>query len=60
MIRYNKWEVVSGLVFPKEITWYKMDKSGLPTEPEKPATKFTLPLLSQGKIGVSFFEKPIK
>jgi hypothetical protein len=60
MIRYNKWEVVSGLVFPKEITWYKMDESGLPTEPEKPATKFTLPLLSQGKIGASFFEKPIK
>jgi hypothetical protein len=60
IIKYNKWENVNGLVLPKEITWYKKDKNGMPTEPAKPATKFTLPLVSQGKLGASFFEKPAK
>jgi hypothetical protein len=60
IIKYNKWENVNGLVLPKEITWYKKDKNGMPTEPEKPAIKFTLPLVSQGKLGASFFEKPVK
>jgi len=60
IIRYNKWENVSGLVLPKEITWYRMDEKGMPTEPEKPAIEFTLPLLSQAKLAASFFEKPIK
>lgn len=57
LIRYNSWENVNGLVLPKEITWYKKDENGLPTEPVKPATQFTLPLVSQGKLAASFFEK---
>lgn len=60
IIKYNKWENVNGLVLPKEITWYKMDENGVPTEPAKPATEFTLPLISQGKLADSFFEKPVK
>lgn len=60
IIKYNKWENVNGFVFPSEITWYKKDENGLPTEPAKPATVFTLPLVSQGKLSGSFFEKPVK
>ena len=60
VIRYNKWENVNGLVLPKEITWYKKDENGVPTEPAGPATEFTLPLISQGKLGDSFFEKPVQ
>ena len=60
IIKYNKWENVNGLILPKEITWYKKDEKGNPTEPAKPATKFTLPLVSQGKLADSFFEKPVK
>ena len=59
-IKYNKWENVNGLMLPKEIIWYKMDKNGVPTEPARPATEFTLPLISQGKLADSFFEKPTK
>jgi len=58
LIKYNKWENVNGLVLPKEITWYKKDDAGNPTEPARPATEFTLPLISQGKLADSFFEKP--
>ncbi len=60
IIKYNKWENVNGLVLPKEITWYKKDKNGLPTEPRGKALEFTLPLISQGKLADSFFEKPVK
>ena len=60
IIRYNLWENVNGLVLPKEITWYKKDENGMPLEPAKPATKFTLPLVSKGKLAASFFEKPVK
>jgi hypothetical protein len=60
LIRYNKWENVNGLVLPKEITWYQKDEAGTPTEPVKPATEFTLPLVSQGKLADSFFDKPVK
>ena len=60
LIRYNSWENVNGLMLPKAITWYKKDENGVPTEPARPATEFTLPLLSQGKLADSFFEKPIK
>ena len=59
VIRYHKWENVNGLVLPKEITWYKKDENGVPTKPAKPATEFTLPLVSQGALADSFFEKPI-
>lgn len=58
IIRYNKWENVSGIILPKEITWYKKDENGMPTEPARPATEFTLPLLSQAKLADSFYEKP--
>lgn len=60
LIKYNKWENVNGLILPKEITWYKKDEKGMPTKPANPATKFTLPLVSQGKLADSFFEKPVK
>jgi hypothetical protein len=60
LIKYNKWENVNGLVLPKELTWYKKDEKGMPTEPARPATEFTLPLISQGKLADSFFEKPAK
>jgi hypothetical protein len=58
IIKYNKWENVNGLMLPSEITWYKMDEKGTTTEPAKPATVFTLPLVSEGQLGTSFFEKP--
>tara|TARA_R110002126_G_scaffold277373_3_gene423216 strand:+ start:238 stop:1002 length:765 start_codon:yes stop_codon:yes gene_type:complete len=58
IIKYNKWENVNGLVLPKELTWYKKDENGMPTEPARPATEFTLPLISQGKLADSFFAKP--
>ena len=60
LIKYNKWENVNGLILPKEITWYKKDEKGVPTEPSRPATVFTLPLVSQGKLADSFFAKPAK
>jgi len=60
IIRYNKWENLSGLLLPKEITWYKMSEGGLPIEPEKSIIEFTLPLASHGKLPSSFFEKPLK
>jgi hypothetical protein len=60
IIKYNKWENTSGLILPKEITWYKTDEKGMPTIPERPATEFTFPLISQGKLADSFFEKPTK
>ena len=58
IIKYNKWENANGLLLPKEITWYQMDENGMPTIPAKPATEFTLPLVSQGKLSDSFFENP--
>ena len=58
IIKYNSWENVAGLVLPKEITWYKKDENGMPTVPARPATIFTLPLLNEGKLSDSFFEKP--
>jgi hypothetical protein len=60
IIKYNKWENVNGLVLPKEITWYKKDENGNPTEPARPATKFTLPLVSKAKLADSFFAKTAK
>lgn len=60
IIKYDKWENVNGLILPKEITWYKKDEIGNPTEPARPTTEFTLPLLSQGKLADSFYKKPVK
>lgn len=58
IIKYNKWENVNGLILPYEITWYKMNEKGMPTTQQGPATVFTLPLISEGKLGTSFFAKP--
>lgn len=60
IVKYNRWGNTNGLVLPKEIIWYKTDETGMPTAPERPATKFTLPLISEVKLADSFFEKPIK
>ncbi len=60
IIKYNKWVNVNGVILPKELIWYKQDENGNPTEPARPATEFTLPLLSQGKLADSFFEKPVQ
>ena len=58
LIRYNSWEKVNGFLLPKAITWYKKDDKGMPLEPARPATEFRLPLVSQGQLADSFFEKP--
>ena len=58
LIRYNSWEKVNGFLLPKAITWYKKDDKGMPLEPARPATEFTLPLVSQAQLADSFFEKP--
>ncbi len=58
LIRYNSWGNVNGFLLPKAITWYKKDDKGMPLEPARPATEFTLPLVSQGQLADSFFEKP--
>ena len=60
IIRYNNWNTVNGLVLPKAITWYKKDENSVPTEPARPATEFTLPLISKAKLADSFYEKPVK
>lgn len=59
-IKYHTWENVNGLVLPKKITWYHKDDNGLPSTPKGQALEFTLPLISQGKLADSFFEKPVK
>lgn len=33
---------------------------GNPTEPARPSTEFTLPLVSQGKLADSFYAKPVE
>lgn len=59
-IKYHDWENVNGLILPKSITWYNKDDNGLPSTPRGKALEFTLPLISQGKLADSFFEKPKK
>ncbi|MEO9572031.1 MAG: DUF6503 family protein [Polaribacter sp.] len=58
-IRYNKWENVNGIILPKEITWYKEDENKKLSATTK-VVEFSLPLISQGKLADSFFEKPVK
>lgn len=60
LIKYNEWENVNGFTLPKELTWYKQDEKGNPTEPARAPTKFTLPLVSQAKLADSFYEKPLE
>ncbi|PQJ78057.1 DUF6503 family protein [Polaribacter porphyrae] len=60
ILKYNKWENVNGLILPKEVLWYKKDANGNPNKPAGTPTEFTLPLVSQGKLADSFFEKPLK
>jgi hypothetical protein len=57
MIRYHEWENVNGLILPKEITWYKKDENGVLSSTSK-IVEFTLPLISQGQLDNSFYEKP--
>lgn len=57
LIRYNDWEDVNGLQLPKSIIWYTTDDKGQPTEPARPATEFTYPLVSDIQLDDSFFEK---
>lgn len=59
IIKYNQWENVSGLLLPKEITWYKKDQNGVLTNTIASVAEFTLPLVSQGKLPASFYEKPV-
>lgn len=58
LIRYGEWESVQGLVLPKKITWFKKDEKGQPTEPARPGTEFTLPLIAKTPVTDSFYEKP--
>ncbi|TVZ55532.1 hypothetical protein OD91_0786 [Lutibacter sp. Hel_I_33_5] len=60
LIRYNSWENVNGFLLPKAITWYKKDENGQPTETSGKPVDFTLPLVSQGQLSDSFFEKPME
>ena len=60
IIRYNDWTDVNGFLLPKSLTWYKKDENGKVTEPARKPTEFTLPLVSQGQLEDSFFEKPNK
>ncbi|AUC23733.1 hypothetical protein BTO15_17255 [Polaribacter sejongensis] len=59
MIKYNSWENVNGFILPKQITWYSKDKDGK-LEPTNKIVDFTMPLISQGKLADSFYEKPVK
>ena len=58
IIKYDKWENVSGLLFPKEITWYKKDDKGNPDSTSGKPVEFTSPLISEAQYADSFYEKP--
>ena len=58
IIKYGKWNNVNGLILPSEITWYKKDENGVLSSTSK-IVEFTLPLISQGQLDNSFYEKPI-
>ena len=60
VIKYGKWNKVNGVVLPSEITWFKTDEAGVPTEPARPATVFTSAAISNTELADSFFAKPIK
>jgi hypothetical protein len=60
VIKYGKWNNVNGLILPSEITWFKKDEAGVPTEPARPAAVFTAASISNKELADSFFEKPIK
>ncbi|MDN3617921.1 hypothetical protein QWY81_00470 [Polaribacter undariae] len=60
IIKYGKWNNVNGLLLPSEITWYKKDENGVPTEPARPAAVFTDASINKNNLTDSFFEKPIK
>ena len=60
IIKYGKWNNVNGLILPSEITWFKVDENGVPTEPASPAAVFTDAAISKNTLKDSFFEKPVK
>jgi hypothetical protein len=59
MIKYNSWENVNGFLLPKQITWYSKDENNQYAATTK-IVDFTMPLVSQGKLADSFYEKPAK
>ncbi|MAD98123.1 MAG: hypothetical protein CMB99_12425 [Flavobacteriaceae bacterium] len=60
MIRYNKWTNTNGLLLPEEITWFKTDENGNPTEPRRSPVLFTNPLVSGAQLADSFYQNPKK
>lgn len=60
LIRYNKWTDVNGFVLPNEITWYKKDADGNPTEPARAATIFSETKLSNVAFKENYFDKPME
>lgn len=58
LIKYDKWEDVSGFLLPKELTWYQQDSLGNPSAPAGKPVKFTLPLATQAKLADNYFKKP--
>ena len=58
LIKYDKWTNVNGFDLPKELVWYQQDDKGNPTKASGKPVEFTLPLVSQGQLDNSFFEKP--
>ncbi|AUC23734.1 hypothetical protein BTO15_17260 [Polaribacter sejongensis] len=60
IIKYGKWNNVNGLILPSEITWYKKDENGVPTEPARPAAVFSDASISKNNLTDSFFAKPVK
>jgi hypothetical protein len=60
IIRYANWHNVNGLLLPKEITWYKQDANGTPTEPAGKPVVFTKALLSKAKLAANFLKSQLK
>jgi len=60
IIKYGKWTNVNGLILPSELTWFKQDENGVPTEPARPAAVFTDASISKNSLADSFFSKPVK
>lgn len=58
LIKYGEWESSTGLVFPKEITWYKKDENGQPTEPRGPGVVFTKPIIGNDQLPPKNYLRP--
>ncbi|OAD44821.1 DUF6503 family protein [Polaribacter atrinae] len=60
VIKYGKWNNLNGLVLPSEITWFKTDEAGVPTEAARPAMVFMEASINKNDLTDSFFSKPVK